>query len=158
MVNPWKMFVFVAIGTGVTVNVGFLILALRFPSTPVDSHPYERGLEYQVVIDSKKKLTEYGWTIESNIKTDEVIGSVENQASPISFRLNDAAQQAIAVEGLTLNIVSVSDSRQDKTLKFMPSNDGAYCSTGDAPRGRLLLRWSFNARGEIFVISEERTI
>ena len=159
MVNPWKLFVVGAIGTGVAVNLSFLTLSLWSPSIPVESHPYERGLEFQSVIDSRQKLSERGWSLHPKFSiTKEREASNLPPQTMISFEIIDRESNRIPVEMLSLSIVNPTDAKQDRVINFVRSGTGELEALTTPLLGNLLLTWRFTTNQESFVVAEERYV
>lgn len=159
VVNPWKLFVIGAIGTGVVVNLSFLTLSLWSPSIPVESHPYERGLEFQSVIDSRQKISERGWILHPvfSMNKERDASNLPPETS-ISFEIIEREGGRVPIEMLTLTIVNPIDAKQDRVINFVRSDAGEFKALTTPLFGKLLLTWRFTTNQESFVVAEERYV
>jgi|688.fasta_scaffold316679_1 nitrogen fixation protein FixH len=157
-INPWKCFVVGAIGTGIIVNVSFLILSLRKPSIPVDSHPYEEGLKYQENIDSEVEIQRRGWrvVVQSTPFSDATTEAGERRA--VTFSITDATGNPVALSAVALRAVNPALPEADKEMLLVGNSSGEWIGNTPLTPGQWLLSWTFVVNQEKFTLKEKRML
>ena len=89
------------------VNAVMMTLAIRTHSGIVTSHPYEKGLAYNQVVEAQKKQDEWGWTADINYIDALLI-----------FTLKDHKGARITPEKITATITRPTQQGMDFTVEF----------------------------------------
>ena len=157
-INPWKLFVFGAIGTGIVVNVSFLVLSIRKPSIPVESQPYEAGLKYQQTIDSEREFAKRGWVMTVDQQASPEADTQKETTRSLVFRLQESGGEGVGVNAVSLRAVNPARPDADANVFFLREGEFAWRSSSPLTAGLWLLSWIFEVDGRAFIVNERRVI
>jgi nitrogen fixation protein FixH len=157
-INPWKCFVFGAIGTCICVNVSFLTLSLRKPSVPVDSHPYEAGLKYQESIDSEEEIRKRGWSIV--VRRSPLLDTLGNsdKGHTVAFSIKDGNGNAVSPTAVALRAINPAHPEADAMMQLVKNSADEWIGSSILAPGQWLLSWKFIVNQEKFSLNEKRML
>lgn len=149
---------FGAIGTCIAVNISFLTLSLRKPSIPVDSHPYESGLQYQQTIDSEQQIGKRGWSVTVKSSPFAETMAQNHDMRSIFFSITDTSGRFVELSAVTVRAVNPAHPEADTQMQLVRSGLGEWRGTNPLSAGQWLLSWTIMVNQERFSFKEKRTL
>jgi nitrogen fixation protein FixH len=143
--------VFGLLGTGIAVNVSFLVLALRYPSSSIETLPYERGLRHQSVIDARSAFSEAGWRLSAHF------GDLDSKTQLRRVDVVVVSSDGERVKGLEIRLSAVrpADEALDVENAFADREGrGEHSALVGLPAGSWLLKWMIT-QGDRMYLKEE---
>ena len=139
---PWY---FVAFFAGLAVlNVIFVTIAVKSYPGLVTQNAYEKGLNYNDMIDAKQAQDALGWKTDFVIENDRII-----------LTLKDKNGHSIKGANITASLGRIIHEHDDKAVTFIETSQGTYESTEKfAIKGRWNIRAQITWQQKQIQISE----
>lgn len=130
---PWIIGAFYL--TFMSALIGFVVIAYQHPPNAVTAEAYEKGLDYNAVIDKGHAQAKLGWT--SSLSLD---GKV------LTFVLKDAAGQGLDGAVTRAWFVHPDKSALDRSVELKPVGNGRYTAPVSLPASG---QWEVHVTAEV---------
>ncbi|WP_044560013.1 FixH family protein [Azospirillum sp. B4] len=128
---PW---IFVAgMGVVIVVNGILIYVALHSWTGIVTAKPYERGIEYNKVLEAQAQQDALGWTFDADIEP-AAISSGTGGGSVLTVRIASRDGAPMDDMALTGRLVRPIDMLPDVPLTFTPAGNGRYTASVTLPK------------------------
>jgi nitrogen fixation protein FixH len=120
--NPWPYAITGFLLFIICFNIWFGITASKGTLPNVEKQTYEKGLEYQKVIDRLNQSRELGWKV-------EILADIT--AEKIVLKLSDKDNNQLDFDSAVLKLIRPNDASKDKEISFSgPEAEAKALSSG----------------------------
>lgn len=87
LMQPWRLMVFAILGATAVLNIIVYLAAHSDPSQLIEDRPYERSLDYDQVIEAKKRFTTGGYRVTVETVTGNSVDGTLAEGKPVNMIL-----------------------------------------------------------------------
>ena len=143
----WPVGILLFFAAIIAVNMTLLTLATSSSSRSrlIEDQPYERGLEFQKVVDARERFKALGWALAVSVRDGR-----------LEARLTDRDGVGVPGANVILKAIHPAKPEGDRHLELLEaaSNPGLYTTEFSGPDVRWLLRFTIRV-GELTVKDEQ---
>ncbi len=133
-------------------NFWFVSLAFHQHAELMESNPYEKGLDYQKVIDAAQLKEDLGWKSITTISTADA-----NDERRITLQIRN--KEGSPVSGVSVDVLAISPSNSSQDLKLRlvadPTTPGTYSAQAKLRKGAWIFQFMIKENGQSVAFREQ---